>query len=62
MTELLTIEKIRDLMRDRQPGILAAETGLHYQTIYNIRSGKRLPDYATLVALSEYFNRQATKW
>jgi len=52
---MLTIEDIIKRLKDRQPTKIAEETGLAYQTIWKIRTGRtKNVTYETLKALSDY--------
>ena len=52
---MLTLETIREKLQDRVPSKVAKATGLHVNTVANIRDGKsENPEYATLRALSDY--------
>jgi DNA-binding XRE family transcriptional regulator len=51
---MLTLEEIRDGLRDRQPGKVAAAVGVHPTTISAIRDGRRAPRYEVAKALSDY--------
>lgn len=53
---MLTIEQIRAALRDRRLSIVAAATGLHYNTIRCVRDGlSPNHSYKVLKALSDYF-------
>ena len=53
---MLKLAEIREMLRDRRPGIVAVATGLHYNTVRDIRDDKnRNPTYTTICALSKYF-------
>jgi len=52
---MLTLEQIRRGLADRVPGKVAAATGLHYNTIREIRDNPSAnPTYKVLRALSDY--------
>lgn len=52
---MLTVEQVRAMLQDRRIDIVAAATGLHRNTIANIRAGRgSLPSYTTLEKLSDY--------
>lgn len=52
---MLSLEKIRIMLKDRKPTIIAAATGLHYNTITNVRDNPRSnPSYKVIKALSDY--------
>ena len=50
----MTYKEIQDALQDRHINIVAASTGLHRQTIRNIRSGKANPTERTLDKLRAY--------
>jgi hypothetical protein len=53
--EMLTLPKVKEGLRDRLPGFVAAQTGLSRGTVSAIRSGRNAnPTYAVLKALSDY--------
>jgi len=52
---MLTLEKIRDLLTDRNLDKVAERTGLHRNTLSAIRMGANTnPTYNTIVILSAY--------
>jgi len=52
---MLTIEQIRLALRDRRISMVAAATGLHYNTVRFIRDSRIVnPSYKVLKALSDY--------
>lgn len=54
---MLTLEQIRDLLKDRRVSMIAKETGIHFNTIRDIRDNdKANPTYRVITKLSEYFN------
>jgi hypothetical protein len=53
---MLTIEQIRLALKDRRISMVAAATGLHYNTIRFVRDKRTAnPSYKVLKALSDYF-------
>lgn len=59
---MLTLSEIRESLQDRYPGIVAQATGLHYNTVANIKNGKASNvGYKTLASLSEYLSPGSTK-
>ncbi len=56
---MMTVEEIRAALVDRRLSIIAEKTGLHPNTIANIRDGKVVPAYPTLEALSSYLRQPA---
>jgi len=53
---MLTIEQIRLALRDRRISMVAAATGLHHNTIRNLRDSRtNNPKYKVIKALSDYF-------
>ena len=56
---MLTLEQIRAALQDRMASKVARATGLHYNTIRDIRSNPRAnPSYTSLKALSDYLEGQ----
>ena len=56
---MLTLEQIRTALQDRMASKVARATGLHYNTIRDIRSNPRAnPSYTSLKALSDYLEGQ----
>jgi transcriptional regulator with XRE-family HTH domain len=54
---MLTLEQIRTLLKDRRVSIIAKETGIHFNTIRDIRDNEHAnPTYRVITKLSEYFN------
>ena len=52
---MLTLDQIRAALRDRRLGKVAEATGLHYNTIREVRDNpKANPTYKVLLALSTY--------
>ncbi len=53
---MLTLDQIRKALRDRRLAKVAESTGLHYNTILEIRDNPNAnPTYKVLLALSTYF-------
>lgn len=58
---MLTLDQIRAALRDRRLAKVAEATGLHYNTIREIRdSPDANPTYKVIKALSDYLTRGAT--
>lgn len=52
---MLTLEQIREALCDRMPVKVAEATGLHYNTIREVRDNPDAnPTYKVLIALSDY--------
>lgn len=51
---MLTIEKMRELLFDRNIIKVAKSTGIHYNTIYKLIRGETDPRYSVLKKLSDY--------
>lgn len=50
-----TLEQIKTALTDRRVSLVAEATGIHYNTIRDIRDGRNTnPNYKTLKALSDY--------
>lgn len=55
MSDIMTVSEIRQALSDRVVDVVSARTGIHRNTIYNIRSGKVSdPAVSTVEALSRY--------
>jgi len=50
----MTIEEVRDALKDRRLVVVASETGLSYPTVKAIADGKGGPKYETVKLLSDY--------
>lgn len=59
---MMTLEQIRLALIDRRPGLIAEATGLHLNTVRDIRDNADAnPTYKVLKALSDYLeHREAT--
>ena len=56
---ILTIDDIRTKLHDRRLEVVAVATGLHYNTLRQIRDNKQQNvKYETLEKLSAYFYRE----
>lgn len=56
---MLTLEQIRNALQDRMPAKVAEATGLHYNTIREVRDNPEAnPTYKVLKALSDYLTRR----
>lgn len=51
---MLTLEQIREQMRDRRVRHVAKAIGVHHQTIYNLLSQGANPKHETMRKLSDY--------
>lgn len=58
---MMTLEQIKQALRDRRPGLVAEATGLHFNTVRDVRDNPDAnPTYKVLKALSDYLtNREA---
>lgn len=53
---MMTLEQIRDALLDRRIDMVAEATGLHYNTVRDVRSNTNAnPSYRVIKALSDYF-------
>lgn len=58
---MLTLDQIREALRDRRLAKVAEATGLHYNTIREVRDNPNAnPTYKVLKALSDYLTREKT--
>jgi hypothetical protein len=56
---LLTLEQIRAALQDRRITTVSAATGLHANTLHQIKKGKsENPSLRTITILSDYLIRQ----
>ena len=56
---MMTLVQIRSLLQDRRLQMVAEATGLHENTIRQIRKDENSnPTYKVMVALSEYFEKE----
>lgn len=52
---MMTLDRIRQALSDRMPSKVAEATGLHYNTIREVRDNPDAnPTYKVIVALSNY--------
>jgi len=52
---MMTLDQIRDALKDRRPAMVAQSTGLHVNTVMRIRDGMNTnPTYEVVTALSRY--------
>jgi transcriptional regulator with XRE-family HTH domain len=52
---MLSIEQIREMLKDRNLEVVAERTGLSRQTLSNIRNSKaKSPSYSTIKTISDY--------
>jgi hypothetical protein len=57
---MMTLEQIRQALSDRMPIKVAEATGLHYNTIRQVRDNPNAnPTHKVLQALSDYLTKQA---
>lgn len=55
LSHVMTVSEIREALSDRIIEVVASRTGIHRNTIHNIRSGKVTdPAMSTVEALSRY--------
>lgn len=53
---MLSIEEVVMLLQDRAIPVVAERTGIHYNTVLNIKNGtNKNPSYEVIKKLSEYF-------
>lgn len=52
---MMTLDQIRDALKDRRPAMVAQSTGLHVNTVMRIRDGMNTnPTYEVVAALFKY--------
>ena len=53
--KMMTLEQIKEALKDRRAGMVAKSTGLHYNTVRDIRDNDNAnPTYKVMKALSDY--------
>lgn len=53
---MLTLEELRHALKDRRIPLIAQATGLHYNTVADVRDNEDAnPTYKVLKALNDYF-------
>lgn len=56
---MLTLEQIREQLKDRRLQVVADATGVHYNTLLDIRDNENAnPRYSTLIQISNYLERK----
>lgn len=56
---MMTLEQIKQALRDRRPGIVAEATGLHLNTVRDVRDNPDAnPTYKVLKLLSDYLTHK----
>ena len=59
---MMTLNDIRLALQDRRIGLVAKATGLHVNTVRELRDSENAnPSYRVLAALSDYLDKNATK-
>ena len=59
---MMTLEQIKNALRDRRPSIVAEATGLHFNTVRDVRDNPDVnPTYRVLKSLSDYLTNRDTK-
>ena len=59
---MMTLNNIRLALQDRRIGLVAQATGLHINTVRDVRDNESAnPSYRVLAALSEYLEKNAAK-
>ena len=59
---MMTLNDIRLALQDRRIGLVAKATGLHVNTVRELRDNENAnPSYRVLVALSDYLEKTASK-
>ncbi len=57
---MMTLESIREALKDRRVSMVAEATGLHYNTVRDLRDNENAnPTYKVLKALSDYLESKA---
>ncbi len=55
---MLTLEQIKEKIKDRRPGVICKACNISRQTLYNLMTGKSEPSYSVVKALSDYLEKQ----
>lgn len=58
-SKMMTLEQIRENLKDRNLSAVADATGIHRNAIYRLMSGRANPSYETVRRLVEYLERGA---
>jgi hypothetical protein len=54
---MLTLEQIRNKLQDRRLGLIVKATGLHYNTLRDVRDNSEAnPTYKVVKLLNDYFS------
>jgi ribosomal protein L10 len=54
---MLTLDQIRDKLQDRRLGLIVKATGLHYNTLREVRDNLEAnPTYKVVKLLNDYFS------
>ena len=54
---MLTLDQIRDKLQDRRLGLIVKATGLHYNTLRDVRDNLEAnPTYKVIKLLNDYFS------
>jgi len=57
---MMTLESIRKALKDRRVSMVAEATGLHYNTVRDVRDNDRAnPTYKVVKALSDYLEEKS---
>ena len=50
----MTLDEIKEKLKDRNLLVVAERIGVHFNTLYNIVNDKGNPSYSTLIKLENY--------
>lgn len=56
---MMTIEQIREALKDRNLMHIAEQTGVSYSSLHRLATGAAEPNYTTVLAIAEYLRHQA---
>jgi predicted transcriptional regulator len=56
---MLTIDQIREALKDRNLMHVAEQTGVSYSALHRLATGAAEPNYTTVKAIAEYLQQQA---
>lgn len=58
---MLSVEQIKEGLKDRRLQVVADATGLSYMTLKRVRDGDGVPSYKTVTTLSDYLMSSGVK-
>lgn len=58
---MMTLEQIKEKLKDRNLSAVADATGIHRNAIYRLVNGRSRPSYETVRRLVEYLNEGSSR-